>query len=162
MAGYGRSDVGSGNMREVRHWIFQANPIRYRIHDSLKREAEEWWNLNQHAADVHVDDRVAIWVSGSEAGIYALGTVVEGPIVTPDSVRGQSYWQRATDGLKAKARVRVRYEQVLSDRPLLKVFLEADPNLWDLRVILAPRGTNFPMQASEWQALLHWLDGDRA
>lgn len=149
-----------GNDGEVRHWLFQANPARYRIHDSLRSEDEEWWNLNQHAADVRVGDSVAIWISGAEAGIYALGRVVEGPIVIPDSVRGQGYWENPNDGLKIKPRVRVRYHRVLFDRPLLKVFLEADPSLWDLRVIRAPRGTNFAMREQEWRALLNWLDGD--
>jgi hypothetical protein len=148
-----------GDRQEVRHWLFQANPARYRIHSSLTRESEEWWNLNQHAAEIRVGDRVAIWVSGAEAGIYALGSVMEGPIVMPDSVRGQGYWEDATDGLKAKPRVRVRYDRVLFDRPLLKVFLEADPDLWNLRVIHAPRGTNFSMRGEEWRALQGWLDG---
>ena len=160
MGRHERLEEGRDNTRGVRHWLFQANPDRYRIHDSLKREVEEWWNLNQHSSEVRAGDRVAIWVSGVESGIYALGTVVEGPITVPDSVRGQGYWQDARDGLKAKPRVRVRYDRVVPDRPLLKVFLEADPNLWDLRVIHAPRGTNFPMQPGEWQAVLNWLDAD--
>jgi hypothetical protein len=149
-----------GDENDVGHWLFQANPVRYRIHDSLKREAEEWWNLHQHATEVGVGDLIAIWVAGEEAGIYALGTVIEGPILMPDSVRGQGYWEDPKDGLKAKPRVKVRYDRVLIDRPLLKIFLEADPNLWDLRVIRAPRGTNFAMRAEEWQALQTWLDED--
>lgn len=144
--------------RAVRHWLFQANPARYRIHESLKLEKDEWWNLNQHASEVRIGDHVAIWISGAEAGIYALGQVVEGPVIMPDSLRGQSYWQNHKDGLKAKPRVRVCYDRVLSDQPLLKVFLEADPALWDLRIIHAPRGTNFPMHPEEWQALLSWFN----
>jgi hypothetical protein len=146
--------------RKVRHWIFQANPARYRIHDSLAIESEEWWNLNQHAASICVGDSVAIWISGSEAGVYALGVVTEGPVIMPDSIRGQGYWQNSKDGLNPKPRVRVRYDQVFFDRPLLKVFLEANPDLWDLSVIRAPRGTNFPMLDEEWYALQSWLKGD--
>jgi hypothetical protein len=62
-----------GNRADIRHWLFQANPARYRIHDFLKREGEERWNLHQHAADIQVGDLIAIWVSGDEAGVYALG-----------------------------------------------------------------------------------------
>jgi hypothetical protein len=146
------------NEGEIRHWIFQANPDRYRIHDSLGQEAEEWWNLNQHADEVRVGDEVAVWISGAEAGVYALGKVVEGPITRPDSARGQGYWRDAAAGSRAKPRVRVRYDRVISDRPLLKVFLLADPDLWDLSVIHAPRGTNFPVRAGEWQRLQNWID----
>ena len=77
----------------------------------------------------------------------------------PASIRGQTYWHNRGNGPKAKPRVRVRYDRVLADRPLLKVFLEADPDRWGLDVIQAPRGTNFPMRAREWQILLTWLDG---
>lgn len=146
-----------GHTTTIRHWLFQASPARYRIHQSLKREGEEWWNLNQHARDIKVGDLVAIWVAGDEAGIYALGTVVDGPAIMPDSVRGQSYWENPKDGMMPKPRVLVHYDRVLIERPLRKVFLEADPSLWDLLVIRSPRGTNFSMQEEEWQALLSWL-----
>jgi hypothetical protein len=123
----------------IKHWIFQANPGVYKILESLSRENAEWWNLNQHAAAVKIGDSVAIWISGADAGIYALGEIVEGPISMPDSIRGQRYWNNKEDGLKTKPRVRVKYSQVLTDRPLLRVFLEADPELWDLRIIRSPR-----------------------
>jgi hypothetical protein len=146
---------------DTRHWLFQANPARYRIHDSLVHEAEEWWNLNQHASDVQVGDLVAIWVSGNDAGVYAVGTVVKGPRFTSDSIQGQGYWENANDGTLPKPRVLVRYDRVFVDRPLLKVLLEADPKLWDLPVIRSPRGTNFALSKVEWQALIEWLDESR-
>jgi hypothetical protein len=139
-------------------WIFQANPNRYRILESLRKESEEWWNLNQHADDVRVGDRVLIWISGSDAGVYAVGTVVAPPTVTPDSATGQAYWLETEQGKRAKPRVRVRYDQVLIDRPLLKAYLESDPNLWSLRILQFPRGTNFPVEHEEWQAIQEWLD----
>ena len=141
-----------------RYWLFQANPRRYRIIESLRTESEEWWNLNQHADDVRVGDRVLIWISGSEAGVYAVGTVVTPPIVTPDSTTGQAYWLAPEQGKQAKPRVRVRYDRVLLDRPLLKAYLEADPNLWSLRILQFPRGTNFPVDFEEWGAIQEWLD----
>jgi hypothetical protein len=139
-------------------WIFQANPNRYRILESLQNESEECWNLNQHADDVRVGDQVLIWISGSDAGVYAVGTVVAPPAITPDSVTGQAYWLEAEQGKRAKPRVRVRYDRVLIDRPLLKPYLEADPNLWSLRILQFPRGTNFAVEREEWQAIQEWLD----
>ncbi len=160
MGRHRKEELDQGGVGVNRYWLFQANPARYRIHDSLFQEVDEWWNLNQHATEVSVGDYVAIWMSGTEAGIYALGRVVEGPILRPDSVRGQGYWQDVKEGLKPKPRVRVRYDRVLTDRPLLKVFLEAAPELWDLTIIRAPRGTNFSLVPAEWNALLNWFDGD--
>ena len=141
----------------TRYWIFQANPSRYAINDSLRREREEWWNLNQHASLVKPGDRVAIWLSGDDSGIYAIGTIIEGPVNRADSTQGQRYWTNPADGKREKPRVKVHYDQVIVNHPLYKAFLEADPQLWDLRVIRFPRGTNFPMTTTEWSALKEWL-----
>lgn len=141
-----------------RSWIFQANPDRYRIHESLRRENEEWWNLNQHATKVAAGDRVLIWICGNRAGIYALGTVTSEPVKTADSLVGQNYWLDPVSGTRVKARVRVRYDQVLLDRPLLKPYLEADPSLWNLQILRSPRGTNFQVSAEEWLAIQEWIN----
>lgn len=143
---------------ETRVWIFQANPDRYRIFDSLQRETDEYWNLNQYSKDVQVGNRVLIWISGENAGIYAIGTVIDPPVLTADSETGIGYWIDKADGRLPKARVRVRYDQLLLDRPLSKTFLQADPDLWGLRIITFPRGTNFPVSDTEWNAIKRWLD----
>lgn len=143
--------------REVRAWIFQANPNRYRIEESLQTEGEELWNLNQHAAEVGVGDRVLIWICGEDAGIYAVGTILSNPAIMSDSPRGIGYWSDPIDGKRAKARVRVRYDRVLLSRPLRKAYLSADPALRNLGILRAPRGTNFAVTRAEWSALSGWL-----
>lgn len=144
--------------RGPRIWIFQANPARYRILESLQTETEEYWNLRQHAREVAPGDRVLIWLSGEEAGVYALGTVTTAPILTADSPTGQAYWNDKAAGKRTRARVWVRYERVLLDRPLLKDFIACDPDLWNLAILRQPRGTNFPVTDAEWRALRGWLE----
>lgn len=139
-------------------WIFQANPKYYRIKESLQKESEEFWNLRQHASDVQVGDRVLIWICGSEAGIYALGSVITPPTELPDSPAGEEYWSEQSEARNVRPRVLVQYEEVFLERPLLKVFLQCDPDLWGLRIIEQPRGTNFPVTPQEWKALKQWLD----
>lgn len=139
-------------------WIFQGNPAKYRLEDSLRIEPEEFWNVRQHAARVRVGDTVLVWLSGEEAGIYAVGEVLEDPAVRPDSPQGQGYWRDPRDGQREYPRVRVRYTQTLLDRPLSKPLLVTDPALEDLSIFRNPRGTNFPVTAKEWAALQVWLD----
>jgi hypothetical protein len=143
--------------RDPHTWIFQANPNRYRIEDSLQTEGEELWNLNQHATGVCAGDRVLIWISGDDAGIYAVGTVLSNPAIMADSPRGIEYWSDPADGKRAKARVRVRYDHVRLSRPLLKPYLAADPVLRDLGILRSPRGTNFAVTQAQWEALHEWL-----
>ncbi len=139
-------------------WLFQANPNRYHIQESLRAEREEFWNLNQHADDVSPGDRVLIWVCGEDAGIYAIGTVMSAPEVRPDSAAGMGYWVQHTDGRRPKARVCVRYDHVFLDHPLLKSFIAIDPVLAHLAVVRSPRGTNYAVSDEEWQTITMWLD----
>lgn len=142
-----------------RAWLFQANPKLYHIEESLGVEKEELWNLNQHAKEVGIGDRVLVWVSGKDAGIYAIGTIVSEPVLRPDSIVGMGYWVQAENGRRSKARVRVRYDRVFLDHPLRKVYIVCDPALAQLQVMKAPRGTNFAVTNEEWQALVTWFDG---
>ena len=109
---------------------------------------------------VSIGDRVLIWIAGSAAGIYAIGTVLTAPVVQPDSPTGIGYWHNPADGRRSKARVRVRYDRLLLDRPLRKVYLEADPALSNLQIIRFPRGTNFSVSEEEWLAIKEWLDDE--
>jgi len=139
-------------------WLFQANPLLYRIEQSLQVEQEERWNLRQHQRRVQADDRVLIWVSGKRAGIYAVGTVKTPPVIEADSPKGIGYWNDKRQGYRPIARVQVRYDRVLIERPLLRDFLLCDPALWNMSIFRNPRGTNFTVTEPEWQAIKMWLE----
>ena len=98
-----------------------------------------------------------IWVAGERAGIYAVGTVLTSPQVMSDSPTGIRHWTDPRDGRRLLARVEVRYDRVMLDRPLLKQFLRYDPILRDLQIIHAPRGTNFALTAGEADTIEEWL-----
>ncbi len=138
-------------------WIFQANPSRYNIATSLRVEEEEYWNLRQHAATVSLGDTVLIWISGGKAGIYAVGEVISAPEIRADSEIGIGYWSDKREGRRPIARVLVRYKQLMLDRPLGKAYLEAVPQLWNMRILRSPRGTNFPVRPEEWTIIERWL-----
>ena len=145
-------------MPNVATWIFQANPNRYDIHTSLRREAEELWNCNQHFRRIRRGDRVLVWISGEEAGIYAFGYVLDNPILRVDSTQGMTYWTDPRQGRRERPRVCVRYKRAFLDRPLLKSFLQCDPELWGLSIFANPRGTNFEVKDDEWEAIRAWIE----
>lgn len=152
------AEIGNQQQTPPKAWIFQANPNKYKILDTLQTQTQEYWNLNQHAKNIGVSDRVLIWIAGEEAGIYAFGTVLTSPVVMPDSSAGMPNWYVPSDGAKPKPRVLVRYDKMLLDHPLKKAFLLTDPVLSGLAVIRFPRGTNFPVTQEQWLALLEWLN----
>jgi EVE domain len=156
----GHDQVGAvpgQRQRKSQAWIFQANPKRYDIHTALRVEHLDMWNLNQYATEVAAGDQVVVWICGPKAGIYALGSVTSDPVIQEDSVIGMKYWTSPKEGKRPKARVWVRYNRVLLDRPLLKVYIEADPALWKLTILRQARGTNFRVRDDEWQALQEWF-----
>ena len=148
---------GHDNVAGHKVWIFQANPNKYRIEEALRDKSEDYWNLRQHAAAVHIGDRVLIWVSGDEAGIYALGTVMTEPAIRADAPEAGPYWRPPESGVRPRPRVLVRFDNTFLDQPLKKTFLLTDPILQGLRVISFPRATNFPVSDEQWQALQQWL-----
>lgn len=142
---------------EQNTWIFQANPNYYNIYESLRLESEDSWNCRQHTSKIKVGDRVLIWVSGKEAGVYAIGKVTSEAEHRSDSAIGMKYWTNPLTGAKEYPRVWVEYEKILLDRPLLKKFIIWDPDLDNLKILANPRGTNFPVTQTEWSALENWL-----
>jgi N4-bis(aminopropyl)spermidine synthase len=139
-------------------WIFQANPAKYDIHNSLKKESLELWGCLQHKDKIKRGDRVLVWVSGKSAGVYAVGTIMSEPSFRPDSPEGLMYWSDPLEGLSSRPRVWVKYERVLLERPLLRDYLRCDPELWGMTILAQPRGTNFAVNESQWQALEVWLE----
>jgi hypothetical protein len=147
----------NGSANRSGNWIFQGNPSRYTLIENLGTQATELWNLRQHADEVWVGDTVYIWISGEEAGIYAVGTVVTGAQLRQDSPSGIRSWTDPREGLQARPRVEIRYDRLLLDRPLLKVFIRTDAILRDLRILRAPRGTNYQLTQLEADAIEEWL-----
>ena len=139
-------------------WIFQANPDYYDIYGSLRVESKDFWNCKQHASKIREGDRVLIWICGKQAGIYALGAITSEPEHSSDSAIGMKYWTNPLTGLKEYPRVWVEYEKVLLNQPLLKRFLQWDPELSSLKIFANPRGTNFPVTQEEWEVLESWLN----
>lgn len=151
------ADLSNMQQIEPRSWIFQANPNIYRIEESLAVERLELWNLRQHVKQIKKGDTVFIWISGTNAGIYAIGTVISEPEMRMDSEVGKSYWTSSRDGSRIYPRVWIRYDRVLLDHPLYRDFLKCDPILDSLQVIQSPRGTNFSVTENQRKALDIWL-----
>lgn len=69
-----------------RIWIFQANPDRYDVLNALSDSELEsqCWQVNQNAEKIKKGDIALIWMSGKEAGIYAVTEVISNPMVMED------------------------------------------------------------------------------
>lgn len=60
-------------------WIFQANPKYYNIIDAVKKLEIITWRTNQNYKQIKKNDKVYIWVSGTDGGIVADGSILCDP-----------------------------------------------------------------------------------
>jgi predicted RNA-binding protein with PUA-like domain len=134
------------------HWLFQGNPKYYRIFDAIKDFEQMPWLVTRYAKDMAIGDGVLLWISGKQAGIYAIAEIIEPPKKweqRPDI----GYWTElgkrklAPDSLHAKLRITGK----LLDKPLLRSNLINDEILKNLMVIRVPNSTNFKLLAEQWQ-----------
>lgn len=137
------------------YWLFQGNPKYYRVIDGIRDFEQMPWLVTRYAKDIALGDGVLVWVSGKEAGIYALAEVTE-PAQVLSQLPDRKYWTDASRAVD-KAQAMIKFKQKLLERPLLKINLLLDPVLKNLLVIRAPNATNFKVTPEEWQRVRELL-----
>jgi hypothetical protein len=143
------------NDAEVSVWLFQANPNRYDILNALS-DAEIGnsihWEVNQHKSKIRKGHLGLIWMSGTEAGIYALTRVESDPARMKEFSAERKYWSDTAEK-EVALRVSMTVVRRLTTRPILKTFLMGLPGLQGLSILRQSRGTNFPVKNSEWRII---------
>lgn len=142
-------------------WIFQANPERYDILNALSDEEigdEMHWLVNQHKKDIAKGDIAMIWLSGKEAGIYALAEIVTDPQLLEEPLAEKKYWTDSEDKEGSRLRVKMKILKNMLNRPLLKEQLRNTNGLQNLSILKLPRGTNFAVTPDEWQIMKNLID----
>jgi len=64
----------------ARYWLFQAHPRVLRLRAALRAGALSTFELRAHKGKVKKGDKAIIWLTGKEAGCYALATIVGKPL----------------------------------------------------------------------------------
>lgn len=132
------------------HWAFQADPSRYRILAAALDHDETTWTANGYADRIQIGDTALIWLSGPNAGGYALGqiTATAKPIAEDSAL--VPYWSDLGDAQKTVARVRLRFNRRMYLYPLLRKACQEDTVLSQMLIIRQPTGTVFPITDAEF------------
>jgi hypothetical protein len=131
----------------VNHWMFQSNPDYFDLVEDLAHSSPGSigdWTVTKFKTEIKPGDKMALWISGSKAGCYALAEIASEPYPRsePMYVDGPVEWA-----------VDYRYTHIL-EHPILKAAMKQHPILQGLQIIKSPTGTNFKMKPEEWEALL--------
>lgn len=142
-------------------WIFQANPERYDILNALTDEeigVEMHWLINQHKKDITKGHLGMIWLSGKEAGIYALTEIVTDPRFLEEPEAEKKYWTDSADKEGSSLRVKMKIINNMLNKPLLKETIRNTKGLQNMSILKQPRGTNFNVTSDEWHIIKELIE----
>jgi hypothetical protein len=140
-------------------WIFQGNPERYDILNALSDPEignSIHWLVNQNKYKIKKGHIALIWMSGKEAGIYAIGRIDSDPALYSEYLPETKYWI-GDDEIKEKLRVKITIIRRLINNPIKKEFLKSLTSLSNLSILRQFQGTNFVVTDKEWMILSSFL-----
>ena len=91
-------------------WIFQGNPEYYDFFSEFKDESitEGLWTVTRYKEQINKGDIGLIWISGSDAGIYAIIEILNKPEYREDSEKLKKYWNIPSDAANKEWRVQYK------------------------------------------------------
>jgi len=124
---------GNGN----NNWIFQANPSVWDLDTALDKLGKDSWTATRYKKEMKAGDKIYFWKSGSEAGLYGIGTIIG----------SQNNSEKAK-----RDKVDVIYNEKLK-APITREAFSNNPILKESLIITAPQGSNFRLSSEEAQEI---------
>jgi len=137
---------------QINYWLFQCNPSQYDIVSSLKANALDSWLVRSHKDSIKEGDKVILWVTGAQAGCYALAEILNKPTVRSESTH-DTHWKVDS---KEELRAGIMITHNLVNAPVLQSAIDTNPNLKKLKG--GNQGTNFSASETEYNELIKLIN----
>lgn len=140
---------------DISVWIFQANPQKYDILNALSDRNlgnRIHWTVNQYRRKIKKGHLGLIWMSGPDAGIYAITRIETNPSLMKEFSAEKKYWLDSIEN-EEEIRVEMTILRKFVNNPILKTKLLSISGLENLSIIKRPQGTNFPVTNREWRII---------
>lgn len=141
---------GTDGNDQADYWIFQANPGVYDTAAALRAEALTTWKVGAHKDKIRSGDKFILWVTGKEAGCYALGSVTSAVQERSSTSTDATFYtagQEITTGLQ----VSIRIDQDLSDAPVTWARLKEVPAMVGFKA--GNQGTTFSATEEQFDTI---------
>lgn len=140
-------------------WIFQGNPKYYDVVGAVEALDKLTWAVNQYPKQIKSDDRAYIWVSGSDGGIIASGTVLCNPKMTKPNL-GDPY--NRGDALKSEPylAVDIQIDRRLTLETVPRSVLLVDERTKQLGILTYPGATNFRVTKAQEEVIESIISGN--
>ncbi|MCB0966073.1 MAG: EVE domain-containing protein [Ilumatobacter sp.] len=138
-------------------WVLQCNPAKWDVFGFIDETGElpTSWSISRNLDQIAEGDRVVFWLSGRDAGVYAIGDVLEAPRlghVDSDHLGDDAdhVWEWF---------VPIALDLDLFDTPVLRSDLKHDPRFADEPIIRVPWAANpHPLSTEAFGAILDRID----
>ena len=144
-------------LSEPTAWIFQGNPKYYDVIGAVTDLDSITWAVNQSPKQIKQGDKAYIWVSGSDGGIIAVGTILSDPEMRKPNA-GDPY--NRGDSLKTEPYLAVDIELSHKlEQTILRSVLLADERTKKLEILTYPGATNFRVTKAQEAVIESLIDG---
>lgn len=141
------SDIRKKLPSAINYWIFQGNPDMFDLATAIKEELLQHWTVKAHIDKIKVGDKVILWMTGSQAGCYALAEITS-PAGEASDLPDSRLW-KTEEKQSLKAGIKITHS--LIESPLLWKNLRDVKGLENLKV--GNQGTNFSATKEEYETI---------
>ena len=93
--------------KQVNYWVFQGNPKVYDFVGTIKNNGIDRWNISAHRNRIKTGDKIIVWITGSNAGCYALAEITKDPYLVAE-----------TEGDRKEYKAGIKITHNLVDQPV--------------------------------------------
>jgi len=149
-------------------YLFQGNPKYYDMDAYLVTHPYIYWRSPNYKDQIKTGDKAILWRAGKNAGMIAIGEIVEAPTPASDihfpDLLGQQFWT-SDEVDKNDIKVGIKIHEVrLSDSGVSRASFKSNPIVNSHRIITNPTGTVFQVDKDVANAIYSaWgnpVDGD--
>ena len=133
--------------RNVSFWIFQGNPNVFDFETAIRENLLHDWTVTAHKDKIKEGDKVILWITGKNAGCYALAQISNSPRETKSSPDDHLWKSKNKNDLKAG----IKIQTSLIDTPLLWKNIKSVKGTENLKV--GNQGTNFSATRKEYRII---------
>jgi hypothetical protein len=153
--------------KECDYWIFQGNPKVFNVVRYINESFSHNWSVGSHKDKIKIGDKVILWVTGKNAGCYALAEITSELYQGTDLPEEVSYY---TDFAKDKYdfdntfgktkgdKINIRITHNISENPITTDIIANNGDLAKLKV--GHQGTNFSSNESEYNTILNMIENN--
>lgn len=135
------------NRSSINYWVFQGSPKIYDAINALQNHSVKTWTVTSHKDKIKKGDKFILWLTGSNAGCYALGTVASEVTLMKEEDIEMEYYLTPTSQID-NTRVRIVIDKNLSNFPILWESIKDQDVFKEFKA--GNQGTNFTATKAEY------------